>query len=149
MGRSGDGGQGSVDERAYLDSRSGPPRDRRILFPSRPPCFLAALGWSVLAVEAPFFVGMLLMQWLGQCAHCRSSWLWGWPVFPGLGAALFSRVRLPGYCPFWVAGGGVTLGFIVVLGVLSARSVYWRYLLGAAFLLFALGAILTQLVLAA
>jgi len=60
---------------------------------SSPPKPVVMVSLAALAVELPFLVTWLLVQWLRDCSHCRHEWL-SWPVLAGVFpwyCATFSR----------------------------------------------------------
>lgn len=106
------------------------------------------IGWSVLAVELPFLLGMGLVQVLVRCAHCRGVWLTFWPVLPGAIPSYIFGARFGGW-RFPVALGLITLGFVVGVFLLSYQSRFWRFILVVSGLLFCLLAAVTHALIAA
>jgi hypothetical protein len=112
------------------------------------PKTLPMLGLSVLTVELPFFVGMILVQMLVPCEHCRAVWREFWPVLFGAFPSFICRFRASG-SQFGVVLGLVTLVFIAGVFLLSFRSRYWRYVLAASGLISTLLAALAHALIAA
>jgi hypothetical protein len=104
---------------------------------SQPPKTWPMIGLSVLAVELPFLVGMVLVQVLVRCEHCRGVWRTFWPVLSGAIPSYLLGVRFGG-SQFPVTLGLVTFGFMAAVFFLSYRSRYWRLLLAVSGLIFSL-----------
>ena len=115
---------------------------------SQPPKLWPMTGLSVLAVESPFLVGMVLVQVLVRCEHCRGVWWTSWPILPGAFPSYVLGARYGGP-QFFVILGLVTLGFITGVLFLSYRSRHWRMILAASGLAFSLLAALTHVLIAA
>jgi hypothetical protein len=106
------------------------------------------IGLSVLAVELPFLLGMVLVQVLVRCEHCRGFWRSDWPILPGLFPSYILGARYGG-TQFLIFLGLVTLAFMTVVFLLSFRNSYWRFMLAASVLIFSLLAVLTHALIAA
>ena len=106
------------------------------------------IGLSVLAVELPFLLGMVLVQVLVQCAHCRGVWRTFWPILPGFFPSYIFGARY-GAPQFFIILALVTFGFMSVVFVLSFRSRYWRLILAASGLIFSFLAVLAHALIAA
>ena len=106
------------------------------------------IGLSVLAVELPFLVGMVLAQMLVRCEHCRGVWRTFWSVLSGAVPSYILGVRFGGP-QFPVTLGLVTFGFMAAVFFLSYRSRYWRLILVVSGLIFSLLAALTHALIAA
>lgn len=105
------------------------------------------IEWSVLAVELPFLLGMVLAQVLVQCGHCREVWRTSWPVLPAAFPSFVLGARFSG-TQFFIILGLVTFGFMAVVFFLSFRNRYWRLMLVASGLIFPLLAVLTHTLIA-
>ena len=115
---------------------------------SQPPKTWPMIGLSILAVELPFLLGMVLVQVLVQCEHCRGVWGSFWPLLPGLVPSYILGARYGG-AQFFMILGLVTLAFMTVVFFLSFRSSYWRFMLAASGLIFSLLAVLAHALIAA
>jgi hypothetical protein len=109
----------------------------------------AMIALAALVVELPFLIGFLLVHLMVACPHCRGVWGTRWPMLPGIIPCFL--LRLPAFSEWvmWIAATGFTLAFIAVLFTLSHRSTYWRFVVGAGFLLSCLLAGLTHAMIAA
>jgi hypothetical protein len=106
------------------------------------------IGLSVLAVELPFLLSMVLVQVLVQCAHCRGVWRTFWPILPGFVPSYILGARYGG-AQFYIIVCLVTVGFMTGVFFLSFRSRYWRFMLAASGLIFSLLAALAHALIAA
>jgi hypothetical protein len=115
---------------------------------SQPPKTWPMIGLSVLAVELPFFLGMVLVQLLVRCEHCRAVWRTFWAILSGAFPSYVFGARYGG-AQFFVTLGLVTFGFMAAVFFLSFRSRYWRLVLAASGLVSSLLAVLTHALIAA
>lgn len=106
------------------------------------------IGLSILTVELPFLVGMVLVQMLVRCDHCRGVWRTFWPILPGTIPSFLLGARF-GRWQFPTALGLVTIGFVAAVFLLSFRSRHWRLILAASGLILSLLAALTHALIAA
>src|SRR5689334_20313965 len=113
-----------------------------------PPKTLPMIGLSVLAVELPFFIGMVTVQMLVRCEDCRAIWRTFWPILSGAFPAYFCGFRGNGW-QFGVVLGLVTFAFMAGVFFLSFRSKYWRDTLTVSGLISSLLAALTHALIAA
>ena len=109
---------------------------------------LPLIGLSVAAVEAPFLVGMIFVQMLVHCAHCRGVWWTLWPVLPGAIPSVLLGLRVNGW-RLDIVFGSVTLLFVAGVFFATFRSRYWRFTLAASALGFSVLAALTHALVAA
>ena len=106
------------------------------------------IGLSILAVEMPFLAGMVLVQVVVRCEHCRGVWWMFWPVLSGAIPSYALGARFGGWqFPFTL--GLVTLGFMAAVFLLSHRNRYWRLMLAVSGLIFSLLAVWTHALIAA
>ena len=104
---------------------------------SPPPKPAVMLGLAVLAVELPFLLTCLLVQWLKQCPHCRHEWL-SWPVLAGVFPWYFAAFCLKlipkdlSIVQLKTGWGVFTVCFIALIFALARASTLWRQILAAA-----------------
>lgn len=109
---------------------------------------------ATLAVELPFLVTCLLVQVLKQCPHCKHEWL-SWPILPGAFPwffATFSLKIIPrdlGNVPVKFGWAVFTACLISFIFAVSRRSVFWRQLIAAGFVVSAGLAIMAFMLIAA
>ena len=121
---------------------------------SPPPKPVVMLGLSASAVELPFFVTFLLVQWLKQCPHCRHEWL-SWPIlagaFPWYVSALNLHVipRDLSLLQLKCGWAAFTACFVGLLFVVCRRSGLWRWLLAGGLVVASGLAVLAFLLIAA
>lgn len=114
----------------------------------QPPKTWRVFGLSALAVESPFLVGMVLVQVLVRCEHCRGVWWTSWPILPGAVPSYVLGARYGGP-QLYVLLALISLGFLAAVFFLSYRNRYWRLILAASGGLFTLLAALTHALIAA
>jgi hypothetical protein len=129
--------------KSQVKPRKGYPMQR-----SQPPNLWPMIGLSALAVESPFLVGMVLVQVLVLCEHCRGVWWTSWPILSGFIPSYVLGARYGGP-HFFVTLGLVTLGFMAAVFFVSYRSRYWRLILAGSGLVFSVLAALTHALIAA
>lgn len=121
---------------------------------SPPPKPIVMLGLAALAVELPFFVMFLLVQWLKRCPHCRHEWL-SWPILAGAFPWYVSACNLHviprdlSLLQMKCAWGTFTACFVALLFVTSWRSRLRRGLLAGGLVLASGLALLAFLLIAA
>jgi hypothetical protein len=93
---------------------------------------MVMLSLAALAVELPFFVTFLLVQWLSP--HCGREWL-SWPILAGLFpwyVAVFEFHIIPRDLPMLqvrIGWGAFTACFIASLFFSAWQHRFWRQLL--------------------
>ena len=115
---------------------------------SPPPKPAVMLSLAVLAVELPFLIVCLLVQWLKQCPHCRHEWL-SWPILAGAFPSYFVFSHNLNMLQVRLGWGAFTACLIALIFVASWRSALWRQLLAGGLAVSSGLAILAYLLIAA
>lgn len=98
--------------------------------PSRPRlATLKVFSLSLLALYLPVVIMGLVLFSSTNCHHCRSTWLMGGPLLPGVAvSALLGNLvlhRMPSTTPILVLGVLLQLAFLALLVLLGRRGRKW------------------------